>query len=169
MKRAAVIAAVGLLSACSGQSGSTSPTPTPLPPVALQLQYVTAAGAFDAARSASGALERDHCDSRSSAADLTRCEQALSAERAARLVFDGALRTIAFPAVAQDSLAALLSTESQLESMLQQASAAPSLMVIGLLQPQIAALAGAADTEAMKLRVDAGLGSGSAPPAPPPG
>ena len=74
-----------------------------------------------------------------------------------------------FPAAAKADVATLLSDDTQLETLLQQASTAPSLAAVAALTPQIFALITTTNADANKLRVDLGLPAATPLPTMTPG
>lgn len=132
----AILAGACWVTACGPATGPPPPTPTPLPAAELRARYVAAASAYDEGSANVAGAENAYCGQGASA-DLSRCELALSADRLATVTFDDAVRQLRFPASAQPAVGRLLADDAQLESLLQQASTAPSLTAIAALTPQI--------------------------------
>lgn len=146
-----------LLAACGPGATQPSSTPTPLPSSLLQQRYLAAAGAYNTAEHPIAAAENTYCVAAAASADLTRCEAALSGDRQATLAFDNAVRTLEFPASARADVNQLLADDQQLETVLQQASTAPSLTAIASLTPRIFQFLTTASQDADRLRGDIGL------------
>ena len=154
-----------LLGACSPAGAQITPTATPLPRNQLQQRYLAAAKTYNAGESAIQQAESQYCSPASATADLTHCETALSNDRQETIAFDRAVRAITFPASAGGLVAQLLSDDSKLENVLEQAAISPSLSAINALTPQILQLLTNASRDAVAVRSAIGLSSTSTPAA----
>ena len=165
----AVAALAGLLVAACGTSSGPSPTPSPLGQAQLQRLYKNAANAYNTAEVPLAQAEYGYCVAKSPPGDLPRCEAALGQDRQATIAYDNSLRGLVFPAAAKADVATLLSDDTQLETLLQQASTAPSLAAVTALTPQIFALIATTNGDAIKLRADLGLPAATLLPTMTPG
>ena len=86
-------------------------------------------------------------------------------DRQETIAFDRAVRAITFPASAGGLVAQLLSDDSKLENVLEQAATSPSLSAINALTPQILQLLTNASRDAVAVRSAIGLSSTSTPAA----
>lgn len=161
---ALALAVVSLCAACGAVTPPRSPTPSPLPLALLQQRYVDAAAAYQAAEAPVAPAESQYCDAASSSADLTACASALSADRQATVAFDDAIRSLRVAAGAQAALMRLLGDDGRLETLLQQASTAPSMSSVSALTPQIFELLIATAGDADALRRAIGLPPSSPTP-----
>jgi hypothetical protein len=159
------VAGVLLLVGCAPSGGQAPPTASPLPLSQLQQRYLRAAASYDTAEQSVPQAESQYCTTTSATADLTRCESALSADRQATIAFDQAVRSITFPSSARGVVTQLLTDDSQLENLLEQAATAPSLSVIGSLQTQIIQLLMTTANDAVAVRTAIGLSASSTPAA----
>lgn len=154
-----------LLVGCAPAGGQVSPAASPLPRLQVQQLYLGAAAAYDSAESSVPQAESQYCTPTSATADLTRCATALSADRQATIAFDQAVRAITFPPATRGVVTQLLTDDAQLENLLEQAAAAPSLSVIASLQPQIIQLLKTTADDAVALRTAIGLSATATPAA----
>ncbi len=152
--------------ACGSQPGPNGPSATALSQPALQHAYEAAAGGYNRAEVPIAQAEETYCSTGTAAANLGKCEAALSQDRQATIAYDNALRALAFPAAARGDVATLLSDDSRLEDTLEQASTAPSLAVVNDLRPQVLQLIAASGADATKVRADIGLPAASPLPSP---
>jgi hypothetical protein len=155
------------MSACGSPSGS-SPTPSPLARAQLQALYKNAANAYNTAEVPLAQAEYGYCVAKSPPGNLMKCEAALSQDRQATIAYDNSLRGLVFPAAAKTDAAKLLGDDVQLETLLQQASAAPSLSAVAALTPQIFAFITTTNADANRLRMDLGLSAATPLPTPTP-
>ena len=154
---AGVVALAGLLIAGCGSSTGPSPTQTPVDQAQLQRLYKNAANAYNTAEVPLAQAEYGYCVAASPPGNLMKCETALSQDRQATIAYDNSLRGMVLPAGAKADVAKLLSDDAQLETLLQQASTAPSLAAVTALTPQIFNLITTTNADANRLRVDLGL------------
>lgn len=162
----ATLAGAWVVGACGPATAPPSPTPTPLPAAQLRERYLKAATAYDAGAVPVAAAENSYCVPGSAGADLTQCERALSSDRLATVAFDDVVRQLRFPARAQALVSALLADDAQLETLLQQASTAPSLTAIAALTPQLFQLLVTSARDADAVRSAIGLPVSSPTPTP---
>ncbi|HYL72501.1 MAG TPA: hypothetical protein VEY89_14485 [Candidatus Dormibacteraeota bacterium] len=148
-----------------GSSSQGSPSPTPLARAELQRIYQKAANTYNTTEAPITQAENLYCGANSPQANLSKCEMALSQDRLATIAYDSSLRGVAFPSTAKPDVTKLLSEDSQLETLLQQASTAPSLSAINALTTQIFSLLRSTADDAARVRSDIGLPAGSAPPS----
>lgn len=161
---ALALAALGLSTSCGSPIAPSSPTPSPLPFAVLQQRYLDAAQAYAAAEAPVVPAENRYCDTASPSADLAACAAALSGDRQATVTFDDAVRTLRVASGAQPALTHLLSDDGRLETLLQQASTAPSMSAVSALTPQIFLLLTATAGDADALRRAIGLPASSPTP-----
>ena len=153
-----LVPAIGaLLAACGGGNPLPTPSPTPLPTALLQQRYSAAAAAYDTGEVPVATAESQFCDPGAPTADLSKCASALSGDRQATVVFDDAIRGLLFPPEARAAAGRLLDDDARLETLLQQASTAPSLTAMTSLTPQIFELLSATARDADSLRALIGL------------
>ena len=155
----------GLVAACGPATPTPSPTPTPLPAALLVQRYLAAASAYDTAEGPILEAEQASCLP-APAGDLTKCATALSSDRLATISFDTAVRAIPFTGSGRAPAAQLLTDDAEIETLLQQASTAPSLTSLGPLLTQANQLEMTASTDANRLRTAIGLPAISASAAP---
>ena len=157
-------AVLSLSTSCGSPTAPSSPTPSPLPVAVLQQRYLDAAQAYAAAEAPVAPDESRYCDTASPGADLAACAAALSADRQATLTFDDAIRNLRVASGAQPALTHLLGDDGHLETLLQQASTAPSMSAVSALTPQIFQLLTATAGDADALRRAIGLPASSPTP-----
>lgn len=165
MRWLSVLVAVpaALLAAC-GSSSQGSPSPTPLARAQLQRIYQKAADTYNTTELPITQAENLYCGANSPQANLTKCEMALSQDRLTTIAYDSALRGLAFPSATKPDVSKLLSDDGQLETLLQQASTAPSLSAINALTTQIFSLLKSTADDAARVRSDIGLPPATAAP-----
>jgi hypothetical protein len=145
------------MTGCGGASSPTSPTPSPLSTAQIQSRYTAAANAYNTYAAQIAVTENADCDVGSPTASLTACQTALSNQRQATITYDDALRATTFSGDAAIDASHLLSDDAAIESLLEQAATAPSLVTIASVQTQIIPLLATAVTAASALRADIGL------------
>ena len=156
----------GLVAACGPAVSTASPEPTSLPTALLVQRYQAAASAYDTAEGPILQAEQAACLP-APAGDLTKCATALSSDRLATITFDDAVRAIPFTGPGRAPASQLLTDDAQIETLLQQASTAPSLTAMGPLLTQANQLEMTASSDANRLRTAIGLPTLSPSAAPP--
>ena len=154
-----------LLAACGLNAAPRTVSPTPLPLPVLQQRYLAASDAYASAAAPVVGAATQSCDPGAAGADLARCAGALSADRQLAVAFDDALRALRFASAARAAVDQFLGDDALLETLLQQASTAPSLSAVSALTPQILGFRTTTARDADAVRAAIGLAPSTPAPS----